>query len=143
VTGQNIGVRLVKDVSIRSILAHAPQKLEVGRETAATQLNRPIIFDLTGDEDMATLASRPTNCVRAAIVLSDASFDDQTPKLTRSFKRSVVEVSLLEQQLAGHDVVLIAPGESKVDVPLLPIVPRPVTLDLPLAQRDALAKHCA
>jgi glycosyltransferase involved in cell wall biosynthesis len=38
----------------------------------------------------------------------------------------------------GHEVVLIAPGDSKVDVPLLPIVPRHVGLELGVEERVAL-----
>jgi glycosyltransferase involved in cell wall biosynthesis len=39
---------------------------------------------------------------------------------------------------AGHEVVLIAPGDSKVDVPLIPIVDRHVGLELPDDEREAL-----
>jgi glycosyltransferase involved in cell wall biosynthesis len=39
---------------------------------------------------------------------------------------------------SGNDVVLIAPGDSKVEVPLLPIVERHVGLELPVAEREAL-----
>jgi glycosyltransferase involved in cell wall biosynthesis len=42
---------------------------------------------------------------------------------------------------AGHDVVLIAPGDSKVDVPLIPIVDRHVGLELPDDEREALKEE--
>jgi glycosyltransferase involved in cell wall biosynthesis len=41
-------------------------------------------------------------------------------------------------QASGNDVVLIAPGDSKVEVPLLPIVDRHVGLELGAAEREAL-----
>ncbi len=44
-------------------------------------------------------------------------------------------------QASGNDVVLIAPGDSKVEVPLLPIVPRHVGLELPEAEREALREE--
>jgi len=44
-------------------------------------------------------------------------------------------------QAAGHDIVLIAPGDSKVDVPLIPIVPRHVGLELPAGERETLRKE--
>jgi glycosyltransferase involved in cell wall biosynthesis len=45
-------------------------------------------------------------------------------------------------QEAGNEVVLIAPGDSKVDVPLLPIVPRHTTLDMPESERETLRQEC-
>jgi glycosyltransferase involved in cell wall biosynthesis len=42
---------------------------------------------------------------------------------------------------AGHEVCLIAPGDSKVDVPLIPIVPRHVGLEMPVDEREALREE--
>ncbi|HTE83820.1 MAG TPA: glycosyltransferase family 4 protein [Dehalococcoidia bacterium] len=44
-------------------------------------------------------------------------------------------------QASGNDVVLIAPGDSKVEVPMLPIVERHVGLELGETERDALTEE--
>jgi glycosyltransferase involved in cell wall biosynthesis len=46
-------------------------------------------------------------------------------------------------QEAGNEVVLIAPGDSKADVQLLPIVPRHTTLDMPESEREKLRQEAA
>lgn len=46
-------------------------------------------------------------------------------------------------QASGNEVVLIAPGDSKAEVPLLPIVPRHVGLELAEKERNALIDDCA
>src|SRR5947209_14118860 len=45
-------------------------------------------------------------------------------------------------QEAGNEVALIAPGDSKADAPLLPIVPRHTTLDMPESEREKLRQEC-
>jgi glycosyltransferase involved in cell wall biosynthesis len=46
-------------------------------------------------------------------------------------------------QASGNEVALIAPGDSKVDAPIIPIVPRHVGLELKDAERLALIEDCA
>ena len=46
-------------------------------------------------------------------------------------------------QAAGHEVALIAPGDSTVSAPLLPIVERHLGMEMSVAEREAIRLDCA
>src|SRR5438270_3591881 len=55
VAGNDIGMRFVQDVCIRSLLANPPQQLEIRDEAAAASLNGTVVLDLSGHEHVAPL----------------------------------------------------------------------------------------
>jgi hypothetical protein len=97
--GKHVRMRLVQNICIRSLFAHAPEQLQIRGEAASSGSNGAVVLDLTGNEDMPTSAGGALENGGTAPIFSEARSNDQPTELSRAFENRFVEVAVLKQDL--------------------------------------------
>ena len=93
-------MRLVENVGIRRLRADTRQEFKVGNEATASALNRAIILDLTGYEDVASCPCGTLDRdIAAALIFAQACFDDRLSKAASAIEQFLVEFTVLQKLL--------------------------------------------
>src|SRR6476469_7903597 len=99
-TGNDIRMRLVKNVGIRCVPSHLCQQIEVRYQTTSAALDGAIVFNLTRDENVPLHSPAPRDLDPVtALIFPKARLHDNVPKSTRPDQNIVVESAAFQQQL--------------------------------------------
>src|SRR6478672_6947976 len=96
---KDVRMRLVQNISVRSLLTHPLQQLKIRNESAAAGLNGPIVFHLAWHENMATVAGRTFERRPALLIFADPGLDYQPAKLSGTRDQFAVEAATFDQSL--------------------------------------------
>ena len=79
------------------LLANPLQQFEIGDEAASARLDRAVVLDLPGHEDVAAIARGPIDPALRLAIFADAGLDDQPAQFARTAEQFVIERRPLQQ----------------------------------------------